>query len=245
MMCIMCSFNFKRKLSLLLAQRSTVFKLIGAMNTKNSTSSSTLLEFLIGSLAHTLINKTVNCVVERKHRHVVETGKLDFCSTLCIFPGYSNLLKGYKCLNRFTIRLYVSRDVVFDETRFPFSKNPTHTRSAHTNNPSTIVLPPSLLTVPELATLETNTSTNVTAFSDNVSTDCPGDALSHEHRDDSATSATELAIKESDAPSVILPRRTRLQNRIVKPKEYTDRMVRYPLNRRAFTTAINEPISHV
>ena len=29
--------------------------------------------------------------------------------------------KGYKCLDRSTGRIYISRDVVFDETVFPFS----------------------------------------------------------------------------------------------------------------------------
>lgn len=123
--------------------------------------------------------------------HPYNSRKLDFHSTLCIFLGYSNLHKGYKCLNRSTGRVYVSRDVVFDETRFPFSENPTHTHSAHTNGSSTATLPPLLLTVPEPATIETNTrfnisgSTNAAASSDNVSTNCPGATLSHEHGGDS------------------------------------------------------------
>ncbi|WVZ94202.1 hypothetical protein U9M48_040123, partial [Paspalum notatum var. saurae] len=35
--------------------------------------------------------------------------------------GYSNLHKGYKCLDIDTGRLYISRDVVFDETVFTFA----------------------------------------------------------------------------------------------------------------------------
>ena len=38
------------------------------------------------------------------------------------FLGYSNLHKGYKCLEISTGRIYISRDVIFDETLFPFSK---------------------------------------------------------------------------------------------------------------------------
>lgn len=48
--------------------------------------------------------------------------KLEFQSTQCVFLGYSNLHKGYKCLEIVTGRIYISRDVVFDETVFPFSK---------------------------------------------------------------------------------------------------------------------------
>jgi hypothetical protein len=38
-----------------------------------------------------------------------------------VFLGYSNLHKGYKCLDISTWRLYISRDIVFDETVFPFA----------------------------------------------------------------------------------------------------------------------------
>ena len=48
--------------------------------------------------------------------------KLEFRSTQCVFLGYSNLHKGYKCLEVTTGRIYISRDVVFDETLFPFAK---------------------------------------------------------------------------------------------------------------------------
>jgi histone deacetylase 1/2 len=47
--------------------------------------------------------------------------KLDFRSKQCVFLGYSNLHKGYKFLDISTRRMYISRDVVFDETVFPFS----------------------------------------------------------------------------------------------------------------------------
>jgi hypothetical protein len=38
-----------------------------------------------------------------------------------VFLGYSNLHKGYKCLDISTGRLYISRDIVFDEAVFPFA----------------------------------------------------------------------------------------------------------------------------
>jgi hypothetical protein len=42
-----------------------------------------------------------------------------------VFLGYSSLHKGYKCLHVPTNRVYISRDVVFDEGVFPFSQLPT------------------------------------------------------------------------------------------------------------------------
>jgi hypothetical protein len=38
-----------------------------------------------------------------------------------VFIGYSNLHKGYKCLDISIGRLYIARDIVFDETVFPFA----------------------------------------------------------------------------------------------------------------------------
>lgn len=50
------------------------------------------------------------------------TRKLAFRSTRCVFLGYSNMHKGYKCLEVSTGRVYISRDVVFDEHIFPFAE---------------------------------------------------------------------------------------------------------------------------
>ena len=48
--------------------------------------------------------------------------KLAFRSIQCVFLGYSTLHKGYKCLDLDSGRIYISRDVIFDEDVFPFSK---------------------------------------------------------------------------------------------------------------------------
>jgi histone deacetylase 1/2 len=82
--------------------------------------------------------------------------KLSFRSQKCVFLGYSPRHKGVKCLDPANGRVYISRDVVFDENQFPFaSLNPnagrrlreeilllpsddppssSHTRSVHTND---------------------------------------------------------------------------------------------------------------
>jgi hypothetical protein len=61
----------------------------------------------------------------------------------CTFLGYSTHHKGYKCLDISTGRVYISRDVVFDETVFPFF---TLHPNAGTHLCSEIsLLPPSLI----------------------------------------------------------------------------------------------------
>jgi hypothetical protein len=48
--------------------------------------------------------------------------KLQFRSKQCVFLGNSTQHKGFKCLDITEGRVYISRDVVFDETIYPFAK---------------------------------------------------------------------------------------------------------------------------
>lgn len=66
--------------------------------------------------------------------------KLDFRTTKCLFLGYSPHHKGYKCLSP-NGRLYISRDVKFNELYFPYSSDFVST-SCHTSSP--IILPSAL-----------------------------------------------------------------------------------------------------
>ncbi|KAL5845744.1 hypothetical protein ACOSQ3_009268 [Xanthoceras sorbifolium] len=52
--------------------------------------------------------------------------KLQFRSTACTFIGYSNQFKGYRCLSS-TGRVYITRNVVFDEQYFPFAHSHSST----------------------------------------------------------------------------------------------------------------------
>lgn len=52
--------------------------------------------------------------------HPYNSRKLVFRSKEFTFIGYSALYKGFKCLEPTTGRVYISRDVVFDEALFPF-----------------------------------------------------------------------------------------------------------------------------
>ena len=47
--------------------------------------------------------------------------KLEFKSKECIFLGYSPSHKGYKCLDP-TCRIFISKDVIFNEHRFPYAE---------------------------------------------------------------------------------------------------------------------------
>ena len=59
------------------------------------------------------------------HLRPYNSCKLEYHSKKCVFLGYSSMHKGYKCLHVPTNRVYISRDVVFDEHVFPFSALPS------------------------------------------------------------------------------------------------------------------------
>ncbi|KAI5343744.1 hypothetical protein L3X38_011620 [Prunus dulcis] len=46
--------------------------------------------------------------------------KLSFKSVPCVFIGYDDHYKGYRCLDPISGRVYISRNVTFDETTFPY-----------------------------------------------------------------------------------------------------------------------------
>jgi hypothetical protein len=48
--------------------------------------------------------------------------KLQLCSICCVFLGYSNMHKGFKCLDISKGHIYISCDVFFDESVFPFTE---------------------------------------------------------------------------------------------------------------------------
>jgi hypothetical protein len=49
--------------------------------------------------------------------------KLDFCSTPCVFLGYSSSYLGYHCLDLASQRIYFSRHVCFCENVFLLAKS--------------------------------------------------------------------------------------------------------------------------
>jgi hypothetical protein len=71
--------------------------------------------------------------------------KFEFRSQECVFLGYSRNHKGYKCFHIPTGRMYISRDVVFHESTFPFSSYSSAPQTA-LQPPSTVL--PSFLPIP-------------------------------------------------------------------------------------------------
>jgi histone deacetylase 1/2 len=56
------------------------------------------------------------------HLRLYNAHKLQYRSKSCVFLGYSNMHKGFKCLDVSEDRIYIYRDLLFDENLFPFSE---------------------------------------------------------------------------------------------------------------------------
>ena len=80
----------------------------------------TPFEKLFGRPPEYTFLRTFGCAVWPNLRPY-NSKKLEFRSKQCVFLGYSNMHKGFKCLDPKEGRVYISRDVVFDEEVFPFA----------------------------------------------------------------------------------------------------------------------------
>jgi histone deacetylase 1/2 len=72
------------------------------------------VERLLGETPDYTFYKMFGCACWT-HIQPYNSRKLEFRSVKCVFLGYSSTHKGYKCLHIPTNRIYISRDVVFDE----------------------------------------------------------------------------------------------------------------------------------
>jgi hypothetical protein len=102
--------------------------------------------------------------------HPYNQRKLEFRSKECVFLGYSNIHKGFKCLDVSTGHIYISRDVVFDESIFPFAK--LHPNAGVRLQSEILLLPPSLIPPESLHNGVNNLGEPATNFPHPVNTNC-------------------------------------------------------------------------
>jgi transposase InsO family protein len=133
-------------------------------------------ERLYGSKPDYTFLRTFGCAVWPNLRPY-NAHKLQFRSKRCVFLGYSNMHKGFKCLDPSEGRVYISRDVTFDEREFPFA-------ALHSNAGARLRSEISLLP----ATLLNSNSTF-------------GDAILHDH-DDSTPLPANPSRKSFPSPGV-------------------------------------------
>jgi transposase InsO family protein len=165
------------------------------------------------------------------------SNKLQPRSIRCVFLGYSPIHKGYKCLHISSGRVYISRDVVFEEKIFPFNIGPTPHVPAPT--PTHIGLP--LLTIPTLCpnpSPRPNPSPlpNLTPSAQNPQT------LSS-----SPNSTATSVVPHPPSPPLLLPvpshpMVTRSKAHITTPKVFHDGTVRYPLPHALLTESDQSPL---
>ena len=64
------------------------------------------------------------------------TSKFDSRSERCIFLGYSTFHHGYRCLSLTSGKIYISRDVIFQEHIYPFKEQPVIINREINHSPS-------------------------------------------------------------------------------------------------------------
>ena len=154
------------------------------------------------------------------HLHPYNNHKLDFCSKLYIFLGYSLHHKGYRCLHVPFGQIFISRNVVFDETLFPFKTS----IPAFSNSLASLPLSlPSSIQVPSLSPPENSSSS-------------PPSVSSSSNGLPAAPVASTVLVLPADPvvppvapPAPSHPMRTQSKNAIHKPKSLpTDFLAKPP-----------------
>lgn len=127
-----------------------------------------------------------------------------------VFLGYSDIHKGYKCLNLHTNKITISHHVTFHEHRFPFGETPP---SQSTNNQG--ILPPTLLTsISVHSTVPTRTSRQL--IPTQQFTDCP--PIMHNNTTSAITpNAQQCQIEQIRHPTPHHPMVTRSKTSNLKP----------------------------
>ncbi|GAU13081.1 hypothetical protein TSUD_173810 [Trifolium subterraneum] len=151
--------------------------------------------------------------------------KFDFRSHECIFLGYSTTHKGYKCLSP-TGRIYVSKDVLFNENKFPYESS-LSTQNTALSNPIQDV-PISTLPIGDpnhtiLTNIQNTTSTSSTTTDQNASPVTMHQIISSDvvapSKPESATPSL-TSHSTSYEPTNNHPMQTRAKSGITVPKKH-------------------------
>jgi hypothetical protein len=123
--------------------------------------------------------------------------------------------------------MYISRDVVYHESSFPFSSHSLAStlvlQPSSTLLPSSLSLPPHLVSSPPAASNYTTPIPSPSSAS--------GSANSSSNSSSAFSSPISQSLNPCPAPTRIHPMVTRAQNQIVLPRVFTDGRIKYPLPR--------------
>ncbi|CAH9083274.1 unnamed protein product, partial [Cuscuta epithymum] len=159
--------------------------------------------------------------------------KMDFHSEECVFIGYSTQHKGYKCLSP-SGRVYISKDVVFNESKFPYptlfnsTNNHSHTTSPPQSAPLTISQPNSQSNSTSssntLSSSQTESSQSIPIHTPLQSQSSPSESNSQANLPSHSSSSSSAPITSSSSSSPVIPltnthpMKTRAKFGIVKPR---------------------------
>ena len=194
--------------------------------------------------------------------------KLQPRSIQCVFLSYSLLYKGYKCLHLSSNRIYISRDVIFFETHFPFEVssvasqlNFVSSSAASSQVQSTdlwIALPtrvgPPISPTPLSQALAHSPALPKATLGPPYAgqpASSPITTTDQDHASSQSHFQIQVAPSALDLPSLSQPftsphpdfpshpMTTRSKNHISNPKSFTDGTVRYPLPRALLANGVD------
>ncbi|PKU78648.1 Retrovirus-related Pol polyprotein from transposon TNT 1-94 [Dendrobium catenatum] len=155
----------------------------------------------------------------------------------CTFIGYSPVHKGYKCLNSYSNKIFISRHVTFNETCFPFKTTlPKSINTPSNYTPPLVLIPPSLATNPTPSTVHTTTQ-----ITHPVTPTTQQSPASTQNSSNSSMLPTVSAQPIPNPPSHHM--QTRLKSGIIKPKHILSLFTSAPTDStpKTYAQAIKHP----
>lgn len=163
-------------------------------------------------------------------------------STTCVFLGYCDTTKGYRCFDPITNKVYVSRHVKFVEPSFPYSQLVSATADSiplklhipSTNFDDLLVSVSSFIPTSSSSTPPISSSSNANSGDVSLTSTVPNVSASSSHVFDSSTDVSIPASSCSDPAVIPLqtcsshPMITRSKHGISKPKQLFSLLTTFP-----------------